>query len=855
MKYLKFKKSISVLLLTSLMLSITACGSNTDNTPKIDEATTKETEETNETQNIIEEIEKDKVDVLNFINTNYSSSADAMSETYNSPLYNLPNDYVFEFDCSEAASAYTYKAFKVFDNSNYEDLYNCSYAKVEYNDGKLTVSPDSVLYLNNTGSSHINDGTWGSLNKLYLVQYIDLETGKDLKKPIVTPFTIEHDLTSPTITQGVDENNSYIISWEPIEGAVEYRVFEHFGNTGYTLECTTTETTVSVEEFKTQQKSEGYMDLIFQDLENAGYETNNDGIIYMNRGVKYTDDFDGYFTVVAIDAQGNQSGISNIIDVREIANRLPYQIVDAVYNKEITSVEDIPTYVNVEMVDGSIQQMLINYHGAQTYKYTDNANKIGIQAHVSNTLFNNFLIVLTGMNYDNVMSDISYVTQRQDSLDKSGSVADIDATIPHVPSNTETETDKEVQKQAEDLAEVPVTPTNTDTSIPETEESESETTEETSVPETTFEPEEKPESTVEDIPETEEIQDFTTTDLMASAASEISNRLSNFSEEQLNDIIYANSDLEAWIALNLLAQMEIIVVPVNVFPEAANTDYLGNLLVEAYRQNPSSGMIYDIGYSYEYESLCLKYVESSDVRFAKLEEELTTAQQVSDTIITDSMSDYEKVVAINNYLCKNASYDFDSMETNIEISSALSESFVDAHTPYGILCKNYGVCESYSEAFALIGRMSGLDVIIETGTMHGGGHEWNRVYVDGSWCILDVTNNDIDLTNNALLNVSESQSSELLVPDGYAYIDYNKHRANDMTKEYYYNNNQVAQTKEEALSILKEQLKSNNIAVVRLPVGTSEDEAVEILKQLVKDEGITPKNARYIAGVIAIEKE
>ena len=86
-------------------------------------------------------------------------------------------------------------------------------------------------------------------------------------------------------------------------------------------------------------------------------------------------------------------------------------------------------------------------------------------------------------------------------------------------------------------------------------------------------------------------------------------------------------------------------------------------------------------------------------------------------------------------------------------NSSLSESFIDAHTPYGILVNNYGVCESYSEAFALVGRMAGLDVIIETGYLQGGGHEWNRVCVDGQWCIIDVTNNDIDSCRNALLNV------------------------------------------------------------------------------------------------------
>ena len=113
----------------------------------------------------------------------------------------------------------------------------------------------------------------------------------------------------------------------------------------------------------------------------------------------------------------------------------------------------------------------------------------------------------------------------------------------------------------------------------------------------------------------------------------------------------------------------------------------------------------------------------------------------------------------------------------------LSEPFIDAHTPYGILCKNYGVCESYSEAFALIGRIAGLQVVMESGDLQGGPHEWNRVCVDGSWCVVDVTNNDSDFAN-PLLNVSEKQIEGVLIPDGYSYLD--TYEALDETKEYYY---------------------------------------------------------------------
>lgn len=58
----------------------------------------------------------------------------------------------------------------------------------------------------------------------------------------------------------------------------------------------------------------------------------------------------------------------------------------------------------------------------------------------------------------------------------------------------------------------------------------------------------------------------------------------------------------------------------------------------------------------------------------------------------------------------------DSMSTEVDMDS-LTEGFIDAHTPYGILCNNYGVCESYSEAFILTSRMAGPDSISESNSI------------------------------------------------------------------------------------------------------------------------------------------
>lgn len=830
------RRLVSILLATTLVFSMTGCGNsnrgkNSASNDIKDTIVSKEDVVISETSSLLASIASFK-------------SAE-MTEKYSSPMYNLLSDYIFEFDADEKAGNIAYKAFSVYDNADFENRFSASYCKCTYENGKIKVSPNDVLVLNESSSTNVNNGTWGSLNKLYLVQNIDLQTGEDLVNPIVTPFSIQHDLNAPTVTQGVNESNLYTLSWSPVQGATEYRVYEHFGDTAYQLECITTNTSVTVEEFKTQKKSENYDDLVKQDLQNMGY-TVDGGYTFMNSGAKYSDDFDGYFTVVAVDASGKQSGISNIVDVRDIANKLPLTVKNNI-DIIVQSVLDAPTYVDIEMIDGSTAQMLINYHGAQTYKF-EGEDKIVIMAHVCNTLFDNFTITLRGISYDDFMKDVHLITERQDNLNKTGGSSEPVINIPSAPSNDSTPDDEVAKEEIQNIMTVPAP-------SPEVKETES-SIEDSSVQETAEVSETKENSSDSSTLEPQQGETNSTTpegystyDLYLSAVQEVENRLAQI--ENIDSVIYANDELGAWLAYGMIAQMNIIPIPTSVFPEVANEEYLERICSEAYRQNPTSGVMTNLGYSYEYESLVVEYAEDANMRLNKSVKEINKAKELADSIIQPDMSDTEKIIAINNYICDIASYDMNSCATDVDMNN-LSESFIDAHTPYGILLNNYGVCESYSEAFALIGRFAGLDVVMETGMLQGGAHEWNRVNADGSWCIIDVTNNDIELGSNALLNVTESQVSGILIPD---YVSYTASLpATDNTKEYYYVSNKYANSASEAESILTEQLKLGDIAQVRLPLGTSEDEAANIARNMMQNTGVQLSNAIYFANVLAVTK-
>ncbi len=845
----------------------------------------------------VEMVENESVDVLDFIRSKYATSS--LPEDYNQPLYDLPHDHVFEFECSEEAGYIAYDAFKVYDNSDYENVGGMVYNRNVYEDGKIKVVPDGALYLNENGSSNTNDGTWGSLNQLYLVQYIDLTTGEKLEKPLVTPFTVEHEVQAPMIQQGVDEKNSYVISWEPVEGAVEYRIYEHFGNVGYKLECTTSETAVSVEEFESQKRTEEYLDLLRKDLEESGYNTSlrEEGIAYMNKGVKFDDEMeDGYFVVVAVDSEGKQSGISNIVDVRDIAGQLPYTIADTVVEVDITDVNDIPAYVNVEMVDGSIQQMIIDFHGAKTYTYEDDQLKMSIQAGVANTLFNDFLISIHGMKYEDVMADISVVVEREDELlsrvggGETPKVTRVNVTTEETEEKIEESKKSEVpttgtpevepteapevepteapteEPTEEPTAEPTEAPTAEPTEAPTAEPTEEPTAEPTEEPtaepteEPTAEPTEEPtkEPTAEptEEPTAEPTEAPTAEPTKAPVAVEVDEEASKYVQlfqdvsgnvqtgiqmlgaEKVESVLYASNDMGAWMAMCLMTQSEVIPVPIEIFPDAANIDYVYAVLTEAFRQNPTAGMINNFGYSPDYQAIIIEYTEDRAVRLEKTQKELQAAYDIANQITDSGMTDYEKVFALNEYFRINASYDFDSTSTEIEDNSTLSEQFIDAHTPYGIICLNYGVCESYSEAFALTARMAGLEAMCDFGTLHGGAHEWNRVKVDDSWCILDVTNNDIDYFTNGLLNVSEEQVEGILVSNNGAYLDYQNYAAKDETKEYYYMDGRAFEQLDDVAEEIAKQLESSDIAVVRVSPDVTKEELGDVLQELVYEHGV-----------------
>ncbi len=923
----KVTSALAILLGISL---VTGCGSSVGVEETTQTGGLKSAKETSTTaSNLIESGKKSgTVDVLANIKNKYAAATIETANEFNEPIYNVASNAVFTVECNEAAmrSVY-YDAFGVYTTIDFEnpDKYIRDCATCTLEDGKLVIEPAVVDKFYDIEESTLTadtdtygawktecDGTWGNLNKLYLVQKLDLQTGEKLAKPIITPFTINHDTESTTVKQKIDANNNYYLEWTPVSGASAYLVYQ-IDDDAFCLVNKTTDTKVSADNFIGQLDSDKWSEIVNKELQENGYDTTTSEKLFMNSDLYNTKN--SKFAVVAV-IDGKTSGISNIVDSNELADLLPYQVADSNIEVTINSVNDMPAYVDMTTVSGKSTKMVINYHGCTAKYEDDDSTTYYLYPSVYHTDLSPFRITVHGMPYSEFKAEAQQIGDRQDEITAKmpTSRVETEINVPNVPNREENigiseqpEQNTENQPEIQDEPETPDNPTGydePDTPDEPTGYDEPETPDEPKdpiqneiqneptnpdgpeiqdeptdpdgpeiqdEPTNPDEPEIQDEPTTPDEPETPDetvtpdesdaqsdtpvqADPGTTNEAMIQVASEVNEKLSQIQEQSgisIDNIVFAESPLEEWIAYCLMARSETIPVPYSEFPEGADVEGTANKVLSMYRQNPTSGVVCDVQYSYDTETYYVSYADDTADRLNKTVEELKKAQDVANTVTAGLSSDYDKVVALNDYFCTNASYDMNSMATDVDMSS-LSQSFIDAHTPYGILCNNYGVCESYSEAMALAGRLAGLNVIIETGDLYGaGGHEWNRVSIDGNWCILDITNNDNEKVPNGLCNITDTMAQQLLIADRSAYL-FDASAVTD-SYEYYRVNGDYAESVTDLTSKLREQLDSNDAAHVRCSEGITENDMIAAAQQLYS-EGYNIEEGYFEYNIAAFSK-
>lgn len=129
---------------------------------------------------------------------------------------------------------------------------------------------------------------------------------------------------------------------------------------------------------------------------------------------------------------------------------------------------------------------------------------------------------------------------------------------------------------------------------------------------------------------------------------------------------------------------------------------------------------------------------------------LDMAKKILDEIITDGMSDYEKELAVYNWMVKNIKNDSGMM-------SVIPTSGQNAATPNGVLKSKTAVCVGYATTFRLFMQMMDIECKIVHTTDRI--HSWDEVKLDGEWYHTDIYS-DAGSPNYSHFNMNDKECSD-----------------------------------------------------------------------------------------------
>lgn len=118
---------------------------------------------------------------------------------------------------------------------------------------------------------------------------------------------------------------------------------------------------------------------------------------------------------------------------------------------------------------------------------------------------------------------------------------------------------------------------------------------------------------------------------------------------------------------------------------------------------------------------------------------LSAAREVIARETSDAMSDFEKELAIHDWLTHWSSFDLSAFSRNPG-----SGEDADSDTPYGVLMNQSGNCWGYASTFQLLMDMLQIECVTVYGTPRSSGveHAWNMVRLDGEWYCVDAAWDD-----------------------------------------------------------------------------------------------------------------
>ena len=128
--------------------------------------------------------------------------------------------------------------------------------------------------------------------------------------------------------------------------------------------------------------------------------------------------------------------------------------------------------------------------------------------------------------------------------------------------------------------------------------------------------------------------------------------------------------------------------------------------------------------------LTLTYAVTYYTTFEQEQEVDQAVENVRKSLNLAGKSDYEKVSAIYDYICKNVTYDYANLNDH---------SYFLKHTAYAALMNKTAVCQGYAVLFYRLALEEGIDARVVSGVANGISHGWNIVDIDNHYYFVDAT--------------------------------------------------------------------------------------------------------------------
>lgn len=249
----------------------------------------------------------------------------------------------------------------------------------ETEDGCLiTISPMRAVLENNSDEEEYfeNDRpVWGNAPVYYIAVRYDTEADspKKLKKPVIIPFTVKHEVPAPEVRGVVDNQGRFSLQWEPVEGAEEYRVYIltdgdiwtgdnnhplHAAENGFENLSLLYETSVTDTYFDDFDGGGGNI-VVHKDRANG-----REYVIGQNYCVK------GEYYVSAV-VDGKESGFARSVPTAEL--QIPYKPTDEsdIMYSRYDDISKLPLSLDIINIDGSVTSRKVMYNFIMSDTYSE----------------------------------------------------------------------------------------------------------------------------------------------------------------------------------------------------------------------------------------------------------------------------------------------------------------------------------------------------------------------------------------------------------------------------------------------------------------------------------------------------